>query len=175
MSEATQLNLSGALVPLDIEALEALPVTPGGTMQFDFCYRNIRFAARYQEGETREDGETGGVLKLVGDVGPLPFTAESPAARAGLGHIVVHANDLLGPMFRFANNRIVLSTKVEVAKPLTATNVISAVSRVLIPAGAYLDLIAVYVRPPLAPARPGESALRPEWRKTRAKAVAKAG
>lgn len=156
-------------MPLDIEALEALPVTSGGTMQFDFCYRNIRFAARYQEGETGQDGETGGMLKLVGDVGPLPFTAESPAARAGLGHIVVHVNDLLGSTFRFANSRIVLHTKVEVAKPVNATNVISAVSSVLIPASPYLDLIAVYIRPPLAPSRPGESALRPEWRKTRAK------
>lgn len=169
MSEATRLNLGGTLLPLDIEALEALPVTAGGTMQFDFCYRNIRFAARYQE------SDEGGMLKLVGDVGPLPFTAESPAARAGLGHIVVHANDLLGSMFRFADSRIVLSTKAEVAKPLTATNVISAVSSVLIPATPYLDLIAVYIRPPLATARPGESALRPEWRKGRAKSAYKTG
>ncbi|MBC7953566.1 MAG: hypothetical protein H7Z12_17330 [Rhodospirillaceae bacterium] len=163
MSKATKLNMGGALMPLDIEALDALPVTASGTMQFDFSYRNIRFAARYQE------GESGGVLKLVGDVGPLPFTAESPAARTGLGHIVVHANDLLGSMFRFADSRIVLTSKVDVAKPVNATNVIAAVSSVLIPAAAYLDLIAVYVRPPLAPARPGESALRPEWRKGRAK------
>ncbi|MBC7906313.1 MAG: hypothetical protein H7Y60_06135 [Rhodospirillaceae bacterium] len=171
MSEATQLNLSGALVPLDIKALEALPVTAEGAIQFDFSYRDIRFAARYQE----NDSATGGLLKLVGDVGPLPFTAESPAARVGLGYIMVHANDLLGSMFRFIDSRIVLSTKVEVARPVTATNVISAVSSVLIPAAAYLDLIAVYVRPPLAPAAPGESALRPEWRKGRAKTTAKQG
>lgn len=179
MSEAKQLNLGGTFLPMDIEAIETLPVTAGGTIQFDFAYRNIRFVARYQDneaghdGEARQDNATGGALKLVGDLGPLPFTAESPAARTGLGFIVVHANDLLGSTFRFTNSRILLSTVVDVARPVTATNVISAVASVLIPAAPYLDLIAVYVRPPLAPARPGESALRPEWRKARPSRAAK--
>lgn len=159
MSEAKKLNLGGIALPLDIEALEALPLAPGGTIQFDFAYRYIRFAARYQH------DEAGGTLKLVGDVAPLPFTAESPAARAGLGHIVVSANDVLGPTFRFADGRIVFGASAPVPAPITATHVISTVASLLIPARPYLDLIAVYVRPPLAPAPKHESALRPEWRR----------
>lgn len=161
MAEVKKLSLGGFALPLDIESLENLPVPPGGIIQFDFSYRDIRFTCRYQE----DDGGGGGTLRLAGDVGPLPFTAESPAARAGLGQIVIEANDVLGPTFRFSQGRILLLAGEPVAPPLTATHVVSAAAATLIPAAPYLDLIAVYVRPPLAPARPGESALRAEWRR----------
>jgi hypothetical protein len=134
---------------------------PGGILQFDFTYRHIRFACRYQ------DDENGGILRLAGDAGPLPYTAESPAARAGLGTIVADANDLLGPTFRFSQGRILLIASCPVSRPLTASAVVAAVAAVLLPATPYLDLISVYVRPPCAPAKPGESALRPEWRRHR--------
>lgn len=123
-----QLTLGGCALPLDIEALESLPVSPGGIIQFDFSYRQIRFASRYQE------GPEGGTLRLAGDLGPLPFTAESPAARAGLGYIVVDANDLLGPTFRFSQGRILLIAGHPVEKPLTATHVLAAAAAILIPA-----------------------------------------
>ena len=160
MAQAKVLSIGGIALPLDIEAMEVLPMAEGGSIQFDFTYRHIHFIARYQE----SDGK--GALKLVGDAGPLPFTAESPAARAGLGQIVVQANDVLGSTFRFAHNRIALQVDgIEVQRPVTATHIIAAIATVLVPATPYLDLIAVYVRPPLAPAAPGEPALRPEWRK----------
>lgn len=159
MPDAQQLSLGGIALPLDFEALESLPVAPGGAIQFDFAYRQVPFVCRYDEAS--------GTLRLAGDVGPLPFTAESPAARSGLGHIVVDANDLLGPTFRFSQGRILLSGATPVPKPLTATHVIAAAAAILIPATPYLDLISVYVRPPLAPHKPGESPLRPEWRRHR--------
>lgn len=160
MGEAKKVTLGGIALPLDIQGLETLPLPPGGIIQFDFSYRHIRFACRYQDSD-------GGILRLAGDVGPLPYTAESPAARAGLGQIVVEANDLLGPTFRFSQGRILLIAGEPVARPLIATHVVAAAATILIPATPYLDLIAVYIRPPLAPARPGESALRPEWRRRR--------
>ncbi len=164
MPDAKMLTLGGIALPMDIEAMETLPMAPGGTIQFDFAYRDVRFAVRYREA----DGI--GTLILAGDLGPLPFTAESPAARAGIGHVVVHANDALGPTFCFRNNRIEMHVEgVPVAHPVTATNIIAAIAAVLVPATPYLDLIAVYIRPPLAPARPGDSALRPEWRRGRKK------
>lgn len=159
MPETKKVTMGGIALPLDIDGMETLPVPAGGVIQFDFSYRHVRFACRYQ------DGGVGGTLRLAGDVGPLPFTAESPAARAGLGQIVVEANDVLGPTFRFSQGRILLVAGEPVARPLTATHMVAAAATILIPATPYLDLIAVYVRPPLAPARPGESALRPEWRR----------
>lgn len=159
MADAKHLTMGGIALPLDIDSLETLPVPPGGVIQFDFAYRQIHFACRYQE------GAAGGTLRLAGDVGHLPFTAESPAARAGLAQIVAEANDVLGSTFRFSQGRILMVAGEPVQRPLTATHMVAAAATILIPATPYLDLIAVYVRPPLAPARPGESALRPEWRR----------
>ncbi|HLO76134.1 MAG TPA: hypothetical protein VK196_06740 [Magnetospirillum sp.] len=159
MALAKKFNLGGVTLPLDIDALETLPVPSGGIIQFDFTYRQIRFACRYQH------DDAGGILRLAGDVGPLPFTAESPAARAGLGQIVLEANDVLGTTFRLSQSRILVAGAAPVAQPLTATNVVAAAATILVPVAPYLDLIATYIRPPMAPARPGESALRPEWRR----------
>lgn len=159
MAEAKKFTLGGVALPLDLEGLETLPVSPGGIIQFDFSWRQVRFTCRYQ------DASEGGTLRIAGDVGPLPYTAESPAARAGLAHIVIEANDVLGPTFRFSQGRILMVAGEPVQRPVTATHVVATAATILLPATPYLDLISVYVRPPLAPARPGESALRPEWRR----------
>lgn len=166
MPEAKKVTLGGIEMPLDIEALESIPVAADGSIQFDFSYRQIRFTCRYS------GGQEAGSLKLAGDVGPLPFTAESPAARSGLSYIVIDANDLLGPTFRFSQGRILLMGSQPVEPPVTAIHILTATARILIPATPYLDLISVYVRPPLAPARPGETAVRPEWRRQPGRKVA---
>jgi hypothetical protein len=162
MSEIKHVVIGGMCLPLDVEALESLPINPGGVIQFTFLFANISFAARYDE------GERGGRLRLVGDVGPLPYSAESPEARAGLAQIIRAANDVLGPCFRTAQGRILLGADEQIAHPVTAVSLISRVAASLIPATPYLDLISVYVRPPLEKARPGTSAVRPEWRRRRA-------
>lgn len=167
MSHPKHVVVGGLCLPLDVEALTSLPVEPGGVMTFDFVFRSIRFAVRYEEGQEN------GSLRLAGDLGPMPFTAESPAARAGLATIVLEAADLLGPSFRLAGGRILLGREFTIDRPVTACKLIAAVASMLVPAIPYLDLIAVYIRPPLAPAAPGERALRPEWRRTKAKAGAR--
>ncbi len=159
MPDRKHVVIGGLCLPLDVEALESLPVDPGGLIQFDFAYQNIRFAVRYAE------GETDGILKIVGDVGPLPFSAEAPAARAGLVQIVLAANDVLESRFRLVDGRILLGAETNIDRPVTATKLIAAVAAALITAQPYLDLISVYIRPPLAAAAPGEAALRPEWRR----------
>lgn len=159
MPEAKKFTLGGIALPMDIESLEALPVPPGGIIQFDFTWHQLHVACRYQ------NGGNGGVLRLAADVGPLPFTAESPTARAGLVRIAAAANDLLGPTFRVSQGRMLLVASEPVQPPLTATHVVAAAAAMLIPVVPYLDLISLYVRPPLAMTRPGESALRPEWRR----------
>ncbi len=159
MPDPKHVVVGGICLPLDVESLEALPINPGGLIQFDFVYAHIHFAARYEEGEQN------GHLRLVGDVGPLPFSAESPSARAGLSQIMRAAAEVLGPSFRMTQGRILLGHDVDVPRPVTAINLISAVARSLIPALPYLELIALYVRPPMEPAKPGTSAVRPEWRR----------
>lgn len=159
MPDPKHVVIGGLCLPLDVETLESLPVNPAGLIQFDFSYRSIRFAVRYAEREA--DGQ----IKIVGDAGPLPFSAEAPAARAGLVQIMLEANDVLGPRFRLADGRILLGAEMIIAPPMTATKLIGVVASVVLPAIPYLDLIAVYIRPPLAPAAPGVPALRPEWKR----------
>ena len=157
-SSPKHLIVGGFSLPLDIETLEALPVNPAGVFQFDFTFHDIRFAIRYEEQDDH------GALRIVGDVGPMPFSAESPAARAGLNQIIRAANDVLNARFRVAQGRVVLGVEQQVAHPVSVTKLIATVAADLIPALPYLDLIAVYIRPPMAPAKRNEPALRREWR-----------
>ncbi len=147
----------GAIVDDDAMGRALAPI------QFDFAYRGLRFACRC-------DQHAGGaVLKLVGDAGAMPFSAESPDARAAVQAIVDHANATLpsapGPALRLTRGRILLGTERELPSPLTAVSLVAAVARCLVPAQPYLALLAEVVRPPLQPARPGESALQPAWRR----------
>ncbi len=158
MAETKLLTLGGISLPLDIEAMESLPV-PGGKIHFDFVYRDIPFTANYDE-----TGDSA-VMQLAGIVGPLPFTAESPPARSGLSLIVAEANDVLGGGFAVDGGRIVLQGELPIIRPVTATKVIAAAAAMLLPAAPYLDMIATYVRPPQEEGKPGESSVRPEWRR----------
>ena len=147
---------------LDADGAHSLPLS-NGAAQFDFGYRDIRFVGQV-------DPAPGGArLRLVGDVGLMPYSAESPPARLGLARILVAANDALaGPRFRVTQGRILVGADIELSLPLTAAAIVAAVALVLVRVRPYLDLIAVYVRPPLAPAdSPGESPIRPEWRRSR--------
>ncbi|HSV28811.1 MAG TPA: hypothetical protein VLL76_04615 [Candidatus Omnitrophota bacterium] len=152
MSNIQSLHLGGTDLP-DIEALEALPST-GGVSTFDFTYHGIRFAAR---AEDFGDGEAR--LKLVGDIGPVPFSAEAPVARLGMAHIMMHANNLLGQRFRMADGRLLFGAAAPLATPVTATNLVTSAAGLLIPASPYFDLLAVYMEPGVG--------IRPEWRRGR--------
>ncbi|BAE49409.1 hypothetical protein [Paramagnetospirillum magneticum] len=167
MSKSKAFSLGGMSLPLDIDAVleeaEAQPLALGtGPVAFDFGFRFVRFAGRL------EQSASGVQLKLVGDLGPMPYSAESPAARSGLARIVDAGNSVLGAgSFRLAQGRILLGGELGVPMPVSAVGLVSAVTRFLVPATPYMELISMYIRPPLAPARPGESAVRPEWRKSK--------
>lgn len=165
MSAPSKFSPGLSAPPLDIEALESLPVAADGAIQFDFIFRDLLFAARYSQ-----DGGKG-LLRLAGDCGPYPFTAESPEARSGLRQIVSAANDVLGQTFRIRDGRILLAAVTEVPPPVSVTHVVTAAAVMVVPAIPYLELIATYVRPPLERGKPGEPAVRAEWRRrARAKA-----
>jgi hypothetical protein len=170
MSKAKSFTLGGKALPIDLQAVmsddDGMPLSVGdGNIQFDFGFRNIRFAGRIEQSQGRAH------LKLVGDLGPMPYSAESPAARAGLARIVDAANAHLGgSVFRVTQGRILLGGDLDIPVPVSATGLITSVAAFLLPALDYVDLIALYVRPPLAATRQGESAIRPEWRKQKASA-----
>lgn len=139
----------------------ALPLNAGVT-KFEFGYRDIRFVGRLEVEPSHVS------LRLVGDLGPMPFSAESMAARTGLTRICTVANEQLQiSRFRVAQGRILLGGEPAIDQPPTATGLLTALARFLMPARPYLDLIGVYLRPPLAPAQPDEPALQPTWRRRR--------
>jgi len=140
---------------------KALPINDS-TTQFEFGYRDIRFAGRLEV-------ERGTVsLRVVGDLGPMPFSAESLPARAGLTRICAVANEELSlAQLRVVQGRILLGTDQPLDQPPTATGLLTALARFLLSSRPYLDLIAVYLRPPLTPAQPGEPVLQPTWRRRR--------
>lgn len=131
-----------------------------GLIKFDFDFRDIRFVGQLNQTEGMAR------LRLVGDLGPMPYSAESPAARIGLIRIVEAANEHLGRgLFRVTHGRVLIGHDFDIPVPVTATGLICEVSRTLLPALPYMELVSLYIRPPLAPAKPGQSALRPEWSK----------
>jgi hypothetical protein len=165
MSQSKSLTLGGLSLPLDTQAIlsgdDAPTLAMGdGIIKFDFGFRQVRFVGQLDmaRGKAR--------LRLVGDLGPMPFSAESTAARAGLARIVEAANTHLGAgTFRVTLGRVLLGGDFAIPVPVDATGLVTGSTRFLVPALPYMELIALYVRPPLAPARVGESAVRPEWRK----------
>lgn len=167
MSRMMSLGSGKWALPLDPELVlrdgggNALPLNDG-TTQFEFGYRDIRFVGRLEVG--------GGTvsLRVVGDLGPMPFSAESIPARSGLTRICAVANEELGGThLRVVQGRILLGAETPLDPPPTATGLLTTLARFLLPARPYLDLIAIYLRPPLAPAPPGEPVLQPTWRRRR--------
>jgi hypothetical protein len=165
MSKAKTFTLGGKPLPADIHTVwtedsgQSLAVGDGITL-YDFAFRDIRFAGRLEQGGGHAQ------VRLAGDLGPMPYSAESPSARLGIARIVEAANAHLGDgTFRISQGRILLGNDLEIPAPVDATRLVTAMVRFLVPALPYLELIAIYMRPPLTPAKPGESQLRPEWRR----------
>ncbi len=166
MSKTKTFSLGGKALPIDIHTVwvdgdgQQLSVGDGVT-RFDFACRGIRFVCRLEQAEGRAR------LALRGDLGPLPFSAESPAARFGLIRIADAACEALGSaVFRIDGGRLILGSDFDIPVPVTAVGLMSAVTLFLVPLMPYMEIIAIYLRPPLEPCKPGESAVRPEWRKS---------
>lgn len=149
MSNTKRFALGGIELPADIDALEALP-SSGGLLTFDFTYRGIRFT-----GDCKDQGDGTARLKLAGDIGPVPFSAEAPAARVGMAHITMHANNLLGQRFRLAGGRLLFSGMADCPAPVNATALVAAAAGILIPAAPYFELLSVYMDPGVG--------IRAEW------------
>jgi len=161
MAEAKKISLAGIQLPLDVNALEAVPAFSKRSVKFFFTYRHIRFAACFED-----DGQHCH-MKIVGDAGIMPFSAESPVARAHMTRILRAGGSRLGGALREVGGRIVVGRDIQMDRPITGVLVMTGLTRALLPLVPYLDLLSTYVRPPMEPSRAGERSIRPEWRPQR--------
>ena len=157
------LTLGDRHFPVDIHALavDGEGHELGGSSQriaFRFTYRNVPFTARFEE------AAEGPGLDLHGDVGPMPYSAESALARLELQTIVNAANEDLGNLLMIADGRILIVGSARLTSPVTAAALISSIVLFLLPLKPYLETFEVFLQPPGEAKTATQTALRPAWR-----------
>jgi hypothetical protein len=164
MTKKHQFNLmlGDRRLPVDIHALavdsDGDVVGVGKqTFNFGFSYQSVSFAAHYLEQGALAH------IDLVGQIGPLPFTAESPEARIAVNQILDAANTHLGPIFRIDDGRIELFGAAEVVTPVTAVGLVTAMSTFLLRVKPYIDCIDIYLEPAF---EGGPRKVRPAYRRS---------
>ena len=137
MSEAgeSRLDLNLVLADADRRLTRLVPTPP---INFRFEWQGIPFAARVA---VTDDGAAR--LRLVGDLGPVPYSAENARGRNRLMSLVGW-RDVANP-YRFAMDRrqhLNLLGDAEVDAPLTGAAIIATAAKLLLRAGPHLDLAA---------------------------------
>lgn len=120
-------------------------IAPKPPLTFGFHWRNNRFAARIEP--VGDDYR----LRLVGDVGPLPYSAESPSLRERLLRLVQWSNGQSSCRFTVTSRRrLNLLMDSMLADPLTPTRVLSHATLALVRAAPFIEL-AEEMHPSAAP------------------------
>ena len=129
-------------LPLDLRWLAVDPSRPllegeTGGLGFHFRYRDILLSVRFDSDGTKA------VADIVGDIGTMPFSAESHLQRHSLVAIIADANAHLGPVFDVDNGLIRLKASLPLDNPVTAVGLVSALTLFLLPLKPYLETMAV--------------------------------
>jgi hypothetical protein len=162
MPEPKVISIGGQSMPLDIDNLTEDAYKLGTSLapvEFAFTFAGVRFACRSEKIDDKN-----AVLRVAGDLGPLPFSAESPAARLAVLTIVEDANAALGTLLKLTHGRIMVGGDRPLSAPITAATMVTAIATFMLPIRPYLELLSEVVRPPMLAHKAGESPLRPEWR-----------
>jgi hypothetical protein len=110
-----------------------------GPVRFEFSFRDIAFTAQFEE----RDGAA--QLRLVGDLGNLPFSAEGRIARHNILAIVKSANQVTGDSFHVTEQgRLLLRRAAMLENPVTGSGLITGVISALHMINAYLDLVMMF-------------------------------
>lgn len=135
---------------------QRLPLDPGavavdadgtlaGTRQrdfsFRFTYRRIVLSVRFLAGVAP-------CVEIHGQLGAMPFSAETPGARFALSAILNAANSHLGDGFCVVAGRICLSGTVPLEGAVTAVALVRVLTAFLVPRKPYLELISLYLERP---------------------------
>ena len=110
-------------------------VTPAPPIDFRFVWHHMGYVARVDK------TDKGLRLRLVGDLGPVPFSAESPEARGRLLELARWSTRSAGCRFAVSpRHRLNLLGELPVAEPLTGASILSAAVRFLVDVKPYVAL-----------------------------------
>ena len=127
---------AGAMVP----PFARLP--RGGTLRFVFEYLGIPF-----EGEVRHRGAEA-TIGLRGNLGPIPYSAESTAARREVLTALAAAHDFTyGRFTTTADKCILLDADLATRIPVTPECFLSGLTRILVAATPLLARLATLIPP----------------------------
>lgn len=149
----------GRLARDDIPFLfDALSVGPDGTiihtareaLRFSFDYMGITFNA---EGRRHDDIFE---LTISADLGPLPFSAESPEARRSIQDLIAASGALIEPRFIVGDDQTIrVTSTMELAKPVSPVTTLTIVTELLLVLQPWLQrlgtLIEQAMRRPASP------------------------
>jgi hypothetical protein len=130
------------LMPIDLTTIKA---EERGTL-LDMGRRDFKFMFRYRELPIS--------VHFVGDhnkadatitiaLGRLPFSAESATQRAALGEIGRGMNKHFGSIVSSPRGRMQVKKKLPLTVPVTATSLLSDLTKFLYPLKPYFDLMAM--------------------------------
>jgi hypothetical protein len=126
----------GRLARDDIPFLfDAVSVAPDGAishkpreyLRFAFDYQGVTFNA-----EGRRTGDRF-VLSVSGDLGPLPFSAESAEARHTIQDLIAASGSLIAPTFTIGEDQAIrVSATLELLKPVSPVGTLTMVTELLL-------------------------------------------
>ncbi|HKW54083.1 MAG TPA: hypothetical protein VJO12_10340 [Stellaceae bacterium] len=132
-------SLSGVALPFEIDrgfAPGDVGARPNGVLTFCFGFQDVPFQARSE----RRDGRPW--LKLVGDLGSLPFSIENPRRRRRLLKVLHGAQ--AGTTLQWEvdqDHRMRVIGEIELGLPLTPMAVIAGAATLLVHCRPYIDLV----------------------------------
>lgn len=156
MQQSSNLILGGLKLPFDERQGES-PIERQDC-NFRFLYRRIPFSVHFRTVDMVS------MLEIVGDIGLMPYSAESALARIELQTVFDAANAHLGEVFAIHEGRIRMTGTVTVVPPVSAVALITAITHFLIKRRPYLETLEVFLTPSGEAEKPGEAVLRPSWR-----------
>ena len=144
MPKSSEFSLSiGELqLPLDITSIVQAQSGQLGTashaeFSFRFRYRETGFVVRCKS----QGGQASAHISAT--LGVMPFSAESASQRLYLQEIHHGAVEHLGPIIALSRGRFQLDTHLPLPAPITATGLITALTRFLLPLKPYIELMAM--------------------------------
>ena len=134
--------LAGQQLPIDIPSVEistdGTPKARDPESQFAFSF--VSFGIRFEATVERENEAH--FLRVVGNLGPVPYRAEAPLLRSEILTIIRANAEYDVPIFLInALHQLLVRVAVPVNPPLTAGTLIGAAVQALVIARPYLELI----------------------------------